>query len=105
MTTYSLGVYALGLFGFTLVKVLAPAYFARQDMRTPVRVGVIAMISNIVLNLIWIPTYGATAAAINTLISYVVFLGSLAVAGWYTTELGRAPAEAAKAAAVEAVQK
>jgi putative peptidoglycan lipid II flippase len=52
MTTYSLGVYALALFGFTLVKVLAPAYFARQDTRTPVRVGVIAMLSNIVLNLI-----------------------------------------------------
>ena len=52
MTTYSLGVYALGLFGFTLVKVLAPAYFARQDTRTPVRVGVIAMVANIVLNLI-----------------------------------------------------
>jgi putative peptidoglycan lipid II flippase len=51
MTTYSLGVYALGLFGFTLVKVLAPAYFARQDTRTPVRVGVIAMVANIVLNL------------------------------------------------------
>jgi len=52
MTTYSLGVYALGLAGFTLVKVLAPAYFARQDTRTPVRVGVIAMVANIVFNLL-----------------------------------------------------
>jgi putative peptidoglycan lipid II flippase len=52
MTTYSLAAYAVGLLGFTLVKVLAPAYFARQDTRTPVRVGVIAMVANIVLNLI-----------------------------------------------------
>jgi putative peptidoglycan lipid II flippase len=52
MATYSLAVYALCLLGFTLVKVLAPAYFARQDTRTPVRVGVISMVANIVLNLI-----------------------------------------------------
>jgi putative peptidoglycan lipid II flippase len=52
MTTYSLAAYAVGLLGFTLVKVLAPAYFARQDTRTPVRVGVVAMVANIVLNLI-----------------------------------------------------
>src|SRR4029453_947809 len=58
MTTYSLGVYALGLFGLTLVKVLAPAYFARQDTRTPVRVGVIAMVANIVLNLMLVVPMG-----------------------------------------------
>jgi putative peptidoglycan lipid II flippase len=51
MAIYSLAPYALSLLGFTLVKVLAPAYFARQDTRTPVRVGVIAMVANILLNL------------------------------------------------------
>lgn len=35
--------YALGLLGFTLVKVLAPGYFARQDTRTPVKVGLMAL--------------------------------------------------------------
>ncbi|NNF51258.1 MAG: murein biosynthesis integral membrane protein MurJ [Gammaproteobacteria bacterium] len=52
MASYSLMAYAVGLLGFTLVKVLAPGYFARQDMRTPVKVGVIAMLSNIVFNLL-----------------------------------------------------
>lgn len=50
MASYSVMAYALGLLGFALVKVLAPAYFARQDTRTPVRIGVIAMLVNIVLN-------------------------------------------------------
>jgi O-antigen/teichoic acid export membrane protein len=45
--------------------------------------------SNIILNLIWIPTHGATAAAANTLISYVIFLGSLAFAGRFAKELNR----------------
>ncbi len=39
----SLMAYAAGLVGFTLVKVLAPGFFARQDTRTPVRIGLIAL--------------------------------------------------------------
>jgi putative peptidoglycan lipid II flippase len=35
-----------------LIKVLAPGYYARQDLKTPVRVGIIAMVANMVFNLI-----------------------------------------------------
>ena len=52
MATLSLRAYSLGLIAFMLIKVLAPGFFARQDMRTPVRIGVIAMVSNMALNLI-----------------------------------------------------
>ncbi len=51
MAAWSLMAYAVGLLAFTLVKVLAPGYFARQDTKTPVKVGIIAMLANIVLNL------------------------------------------------------
>jgi putative peptidoglycan lipid II flippase len=44
--------YSWGLIGFSLVKVLAPGYFARQDTRTPVRVGLIALGVNMALNLL-----------------------------------------------------
>jgi len=44
---------------------------------------------NIVLNLLWIPIYGAAAAAVNTLISYLIFLVSLALVGRFTKELAR----------------
>ncbi|HSC67814.1 MAG TPA: murein biosynthesis integral membrane protein MurJ [Cellvibrio sp.] len=49
MSSYSLKAYALGLFAFMLIKVLVPGYFARQDMKAPVRIGVIAIIANIVM--------------------------------------------------------
>ena len=54
MATYSLRAYSLGLVAFMLIKVLAPGFFARQDMRTPVRIGVIAMVSNMCLNLLFV---------------------------------------------------
>ena len=52
MAATSLKAYALGLPAFILVKVLAPGFYSRQDTRTPVRIGVIAMFCNIVLNLV-----------------------------------------------------
>ena len=51
-SSYSLIAYSAGLMGFTMVKVLAPGYFARQDTGTPVRVGLIALGSTMVLNLL-----------------------------------------------------
>jgi putative peptidoglycan lipid II flippase len=50
MSTYALMVYSLGLLGFSMVKVLAPGYFARQDTRTPVRVGIISLSVNMAFN-------------------------------------------------------
>lgn len=50
MTTYGLMAYSWGLLGFSLVKVLAPGYFARQDTRTPVRAAVIALAVNMAMN-------------------------------------------------------
>ena len=52
MSTVALAAYALGLPAFILIKILAPGYFARQDTKTPVRIGVIALISNMAYNLI-----------------------------------------------------
>jgi putative peptidoglycan lipid II flippase len=49
MSSYSLKGYALGLFAFMLIKVLVPGYFARQDMRSPVRTGIISMAANIAM--------------------------------------------------------
>jgi putative peptidoglycan lipid II flippase len=51
MCGYALMAYSFGLLGFSLVKVLAPGYFARQDTRTPVKVGVISLSFNMAFNL------------------------------------------------------
>ncbi len=50
MASFSLMAYALGLPAFILIKVLAPGFYARQDTKTPVRIGIIALISNMFLN-------------------------------------------------------
>jgi putative peptidoglycan lipid II flippase len=52
MTSYALMAYSVALLGMSLVKVLAPGYFARQDTATPVRVGLIALGVNIGLNIV-----------------------------------------------------
>ncbi len=54
MASISLMAYSFGLLGFILVKVLAPGYFARQDTRTPVRIGIIALAANMVLNVLFV---------------------------------------------------
>ncbi|MFT4197007.1 MAG: murein biosynthesis integral membrane protein MurJ [Pseudoxanthomonas sp.] len=54
---------SFGLPAFALVKVLLPAFYARQDTRTPVRAGVASLVSNMLLNLaflallyrLWVP--------------------------------------------------
>ncbi len=52
MSQRSLMAYSFGLVPFIAIKVLAPGYYARQDTRTPVRFAVIAMLTNMVLNII-----------------------------------------------------
>lgn len=47
----SLRAYALGLLAFMSIKIFAPGFYARQDTRTPVRIGVIAMAANMAMNI------------------------------------------------------
>lgn len=50
----SLRAYALGLVAFMATKIFAPGYFSRQDTRTPVRIGIIAMVANMFLNILFV---------------------------------------------------
>jgi putative peptidoglycan lipid II flippase len=54
MSALSLAAYAAGLPAFIAVKVLAPGFYARQDTKTPVRIAIIAMVSNMVLNFLFV---------------------------------------------------
>ena len=46
--------YSIGLPAFIAVKVLAPGYYARQDTKTPVKIAIAAMVTNMLLNLIFV---------------------------------------------------
>jgi putative peptidoglycan lipid II flippase len=46
--------YSVGLIGLIVVKVLAPGFYARQDIRTPVRIALAALLATQLMNLIFI---------------------------------------------------
>jgi len=54
MASLSLVTYALGLPAFILIKVLAPGFYSRQDTKTPVKIGVLAMFCSLVLNFVFL---------------------------------------------------
>jgi putative peptidoglycan lipid II flippase len=72
MAQRSLVAYALGIQAFILIKVLAPGFYACQDTRTPVRIGIIAMVANMVFNLLLIyPLQHAGLALATSLAAYL----------------------------------
>ena len=77
-TAQALAAFSLGLPAYILVKVLTPAYYARQDTRTPVRYGMIAVAVNLIANLALIvplqhmgpPLATALASTVNVFLLY-----------------------------------
>ncbi len=77
MTARSLIAYAFGLLGFVLIKILASGFYSRQDTRTPVKIAVIAMITNMVLNLILIWPLAHAGLALATSLAAILNAGLL----------------------------
>ena len=78
-TANALAVYATGLPAYVLVKALAPAYFAREDTSTPVKIGLIAVIVNLILNLILMKPFQHLGIAAATSASAWLNAGLLAL--------------------------
>lgn len=53
MSSLSLQAYSVGLIAFMLVKVLAPGFYARKDTLTPVKIGIVAMVANMIMNVLF----------------------------------------------------
>ena len=69
MSAQSLRAYSAGLLAFMLIKVLAPGFFAREDTKTPVKIGVIAMVANMAFNLALIVPLAHAGLALATALS------------------------------------
>jgi putative peptidoglycan lipid II flippase len=65
-TAAALSAFALGLPAFVLVKALVPAFFAREDTRTPVKVAGATMVVNIALNLALVGSLAHVGMALAT---------------------------------------
>ncbi len=61
--------YLSGLLSFMFIKILAPGYYARQDTKTPVKIGIIAMVANMIFNLLLAPFIGYVGLALATSLS------------------------------------
>lgn len=75
--------YGAGLVGLVAIKVLAPGYYAKQDMRTPVKVAVSVLVLTQLLNLLLVPRLGHAGLALS------IGLGALVNAAWLLTGLIR----------------
>jgi len=58
--------YSLGLTGLIAVKILAPAYYARQDMRTPVRIAIFTLVTCQMMNAFLIGPFAHAGLALST---------------------------------------
>jgi putative peptidoglycan lipid II flippase len=53
-THFALVFYSLGLLPMAFLKVITPLYYAREDVMTPFKIGLVSLVSNIVLNTLFI---------------------------------------------------
>ena len=86
-TTTALMGYGAGLLGLVAIKVLAPGFYASQDIRTPVRIAVVVLVITQLLNLALVPFFQhaglALAIGIGALINALWLLFSLVKRGSY----------------------
>ena len=88
--TSSLQAYTFGLLAFMAIKIFAPGFYSRQDIRTPVRIGIIAMVANMVMNilLVFALDFAHTGLALAT--SLAAFLNAgLLLHGLYKQKIFR----------------
>jgi putative peptidoglycan lipid II flippase len=82
-TTIALMGYGAGLVGLVAIKVLAPGFYASQDVRTPVKIAVVVLVLTQLLNLVLVPVLAHAGLAL------AIGLGALVNAGWLWLGLRR----------------
>jgi putative peptidoglycan lipid II flippase len=76
--------YGVGLMGLIGVKILAPGFYARQDIRTPVKIAVVVLVLTQLMNLVFVPQFAHAGLALS------IGLGALVNAAWLYVGLRRA---------------
>ena len=99
LTALCLSIIVLGLPAYVLVKVLTPGFYSRQDTATPVKIAIIVLVANVILNFVLIPPFGiaglASAIAIcswlNCVMLYVILhrRGHFKIEGWLASRIAR----------------
>jgi putative peptidoglycan lipid II flippase len=91
-TVLALRGYGVGLLGLIAIKVLAPAYYARADIATPVRIAIAVLVATQALNLLLVPLLGhaglALSIGLGALVNAGLLLGGLLRKGLFAPRPG-----------------
>ena len=82
-TTTALMGYGVGLLGLVAIKVLAPGFYASQDIKTPVRIAIVVLVITQLLNLAFVPVLQHAGLAL------AIGIGALINALWLLLGLRR----------------
>ena len=77
-----------GLVGIVAIKVLAPGYYASQDIKTPVRIAVVVLVITQLLNMVFVPLFKGVGAG-HAALSLSIGIGALINAVWLLVGLIR----------------
>jgi putative peptidoglycan lipid II flippase len=76
-TVRALQGYGVGLLGIVAIKVLAPGFYARQDIRTPVRIAISVLVITQLMNVVFVPKLGHAGLALSIGLGAIVNAGLL----------------------------
>ena len=84
--------YAAGLIGLIGIKIIAPAFYARKDIRTPVKAAVASVVFVQACNFVTVPAFShaglALSVALGACFNALCLLTVLLKRGWYKPEAG-----------------
>jgi len=84
--------YAAGLLGLLAIKILAPGFYAKQDIRTPVRVAIVVLVLTQLMNVVFVPWLGhiglALSVGLGATVNSLLLLGILMRRGIYRPAAG-----------------
>jgi putative peptidoglycan lipid II flippase len=91
-TVMALRGYGVGLLGLIAVKVLAPAFYARSDIATPVKIAIGVLIATQAMNLVLVPWIGhaglALSIGLGAIVNAALLFGGLRRKGLFTAQPG-----------------
>jgi len=92
MTRRAVLAYSVGLLGLVAIKILAPGFYGRQDVRTPFKIGLVVLVVTQALNLVFVPLFAHAGLALSISVAAIanagLLLGGLVRRGIYRPQPG-----------------
>jgi putative peptidoglycan lipid II flippase len=77
MTAQAMTSYSVGLFGLIAIKVLAPGFYAQQNIKTPVKIALVTLVLTQCFNIVFVPMFAHAGLALATSVAALINAGLL----------------------------